>query len=196
MDGLTKILSKIQSDANEQCELILKKANEQASDILREAKEEAEKQCSEITEKAAAQAKLISEKADSSCELLQKRTLLEAKGEIIKNVTENAIVYLCTLSVEEYFENIKTLALSNALSGEGKMFFNKTDYDRIPDGFEESLNKLLPNGKTVVVADEQITCRGGFVLSYPEMRVDCTFESLIEDATEEIKDKLNQVLFS
>ncbi len=196
MDGLTKILSKIQSDTNEQCELILKKANEQASDILNEAKSEAEKLCEQITEKAAADAKLISEKAESSCELLQKRTLLETKGEIIKNVTENAIVYLCTLSVEEYFENIKMLALSNALSGEGKMFFNKTDYDRIPDGFVESLGKLLPKDKTVVVADEQIACRGGFVLSYPEMRVDCTFESLLEDASEEVRDTLNQVLFS
>jgi V/A-type H+-transporting ATPase subunit E len=196
MDGLTKIISKIQSDADSQCEAILSKAREQAQAILNEAKIKAEKQESIILEKAVIDANLIAEKAESACELTQKRVMLETKGNIIKEVTNDALNYLCNLEVSEYFDNIKFLVKSNALSGNGTIMFNSVDFGRIPCDFEKVVNELLDDDKSISVSNETINCKGGFVLSYDEMRVDCTFESLIEDASETIKDKLNEVLFS
>lgn len=196
MDGLTKIISKIQSDANSQVEAIISKANEQAQRIIDDAKADAEKKSSEIIEKANAEAKLISEKALSSCELTQKRVILETKGTIINEVVAETLNYLCTLSDKEYFDIIKILVKTNALTGCGKIMFNKEDYNRIPAGFDKALNECLDKDKNISISDVSISCKGGFVLSYDEMRVDCTFESLIDDASETIKDKLNEVLFS
>ena len=196
MDGLTNIIAKIEAQSNEECNAVLESAKLQANTILDEAKACAEKESSAILGAAQKKIDVINSKAVSSAELEYKRVLLAKKSELIERVVANAISDISNSSDEVYFEYVKTLILSNALLGTGTLKFSKKDSMRIPAGFLDSVNKEFSEGKNVVLSDKTFECDGGFIIDYPEIRVDCTFASLAEDKADEIRDEINRVLFS
>ena len=48
----------------------------------------------------------------------------------------------------------------------------------------------------VKISDKAAAIDGGFVIEYPEMKVDCSVSSLIDDKLDLIRDKLSKVLFA
>ena len=196
MDGLSKIIDRIISDNDAECGAMREKAREKAKEIIDEAKFSASAATEKILSENEQKIQLIISKAHSGSLLEYKREILAAKGKIISEALENALDCLCNLDENEYFSNIKTLAVKNALSGKGEIVFCSKDKSRIPDGFVDTLNKELDAGKSLVLSEKTVDCRGGFVIEYPEMTCDCRFEALLEDNADEIKDELGAILFS
>ena len=196
MDGLSKIITKIQEENAEECKRTLDEADKTAEKIISEAKTEAQEIKRQAAEKSEKEAALVMEKAASGAELEYRRIILAAKCEIIEAVTQAAMDYFAGLDDEKYFSYIERLAADGALAGDGKIMFSERDFKRVPKDFEKSLNQKLGKGKSLSVSDEFASCRGGFLIIYPEMRVDCTFESLLDDAKEDIRDTLGRILFA
>ena len=196
MDGLTNIIAKIENQSSEECNAVLESANLKAKTILDEAKVCAEKEVSAILNASQKKIDIINSKAVSSAELEYKRVLLAKKSEIIEKVIDNALNSIYNSSDDVYFGYIKTLILSNALDGEGILKMSGNDTGRMPAGFIDSINSELADGKRIVFSNNAFECDGGFVIDYPEIRVDCTFSSLAEDKADEIRDEINRVLFS
>lgn len=196
MDGLTNIITKINEQSDAQCEAVINLAKDKANNILEKAKSEAEQYLNdnkEALEKLSAAEKA---KADSAADFEYKRVMLGKKCEIIDTCLEKALESMCKARDEVYFGYVKTLALKHALKGEGSVSFSKKDLDRLPDGFENELNKGLCEGKKLKISQQTLDTDGGFVINYPEMRVDCTFSSLLEENADSIKDAINKLLFS
>ena len=82
------------------------------------------------------------------------------------------------------------------MQGIGSITFNQRDKARMPEDFVNNLNKSLPDGKSIELSESVGNFNGGFTISYPEMLVDCTFESLLDDNADDIKDALGQILFA
>ena len=135
-------------------------------------------------------------KAVSSAEFEYKRVMLSKKCELIDECMKESLASMCNAQDDVYFGYIKTLASKYALAGKGSVSFSKKDLDRLPDGFEKELCECAGDGKTLEISKEAIDTEGGFVISYPEMRVDCTFASLVEENADNIKDAVNKILFS
>lgn len=195
MDGLTNIISKINSDAQNECELIINSAKQKAKDIISEANTNASEEKEKILLNAKKKAEIINSKALSGSELEYKRILLAEKCRIIDEVLKESVDYICNLDEQSYFELLKKLALTNALCGEGVVFFNKRDFERLPLGYFDALNSLMDKGKTLRLSESTVACSAGFVIEYDDMRVDCTIESLISDKADEIRDELSKILF-
>lgn len=196
MDGLTKIITKINQDNKAECERIVAEAKTKAAEIIESAKLDGKAQSDKIIADAKAKALLIDAKAKSGADLEYKRSILYTKCKIINDTIEKSIDSLSSLDDTEYFANIEKLILAFALDGEGLISFSEKDVKRTPDGFIDSVNAKLEKGKSVKISDKHINTKGGFVLVYPEMRVDCTFESLIQDVSDDIKDILSRILFA
>lgn len=196
MDGLTNIITKINAQNDEMCLSVVNSAKEKADAIIENAKKEAEqyldKQRSYLEVKNASD----KSKAESSAEFEYKKVLLEKKSALIDECMKKALDELCSLPEEVYFDKIKTLAVKYALNGEGRLCFNEKDISRLPEGFEALLNKALDDGKTLKISKEACDIASGFIIDYPEMRVDCTFSSLMEENSDSIKDAVNRILFS
>ena len=62
--------------------------------------------------------------------------------------------------------------------------------------FCKKINGLLGETKKVSISDNPFDIDSGFVIEYPEIRVDCSFESIIRDKNDEIRDELTRVLFA
>ncbi len=196
MKGLTEILTKIQNDNSKACEDILLSSQQKADGILEQAKkdvDEIEKAAKlKLDEKLAAE----KSKAMSGAELEYKRVLLAEKCKIIDSFLDDAVKAICESEDSEYFGYMKTLVLKHALCGNGSICFNKKDAQRLPSGFVDEVNSALGDGKSVSLDSANIDTCGGFIINYPEMRVDCTLDSLVLDKADEIKDSLNKVLFA
>lgn len=196
MDGLTNIIAKISEQNDADCKAALENAREKAEKIMADA----EASSKEISERCAAEAaeriKVIDSKAVSSSELEYKRVLLSKKSEIIDSVVKKAVEDICGAESDVYFGYIEALVAKNALPGEGCVKMSGKDLSRIPDGFEKRLNSMLSDGKSVVISSQPEDFSGGVVIDYPEIRIDCTIASLVEDRIDEIRDEINRVLFA
>ena len=196
MDGLTNIIAKIEEQNNAECSAIIREAENKAVEIIAAAEKNAADVSRKIAADAEGKARIISLKAESSSELEYKRALLSKKSELIDSCISASLEQICACEDEVYFCYIEKLLLSGAVDGEGVVFFNAKDLARLPAGFCNKINSQLGDGKKLKISDKTVSCMGGCVIEYPEMRIDCTFESLVSDKMEDIRDEINRALFS
>ena len=196
MDGLTNIIAKICEENDAECAAVLESAQKKAQAILEDARISSENIKSAYESGVKAKADSISSKAVSSSELEYKRVILAFKSKTLDEVINNAVQSIADIDGETYFSYMEKLVLSSALTGEGTIKFSKKDLDRLPKGFEALLNSLLGEGKSLIISKDAIDCIGGFIIEYPEMKIDCTLSSLVRDKYDEIRDEINKVLFA
>ena len=196
MDGLTNIIEKIHKQNDIECRNIVESAEKKAGRIIEEAKKEATLVASEIASETEAKLGVIKAKAVSSSEVEYKRAILSKKSELINIAVKNALEGIKSSESNVYFGYIEKLILKNALEGKGTLCLSAKDFERLPEGFVEKINSQLPGGKSVELSKEAALFDGGFVIEYPETKIDCTFESLLEDKLDEIRDELSKILFS
>ena len=196
MSGLEKIIQKIEEDGKATCASIVSEAGRKAGEILQSAREEGERLKAERLLKAQKRCEFEVELARSRVETERKKAALSEKVKIIDEVIAQALGALKNLPSDEYFFAIKKLAQQYAFSGRGAMLLSKADLERLPKGFEDELNKSLGDGKSLYVAKQPADINGGFILSYEGIEQNCTFEALLEDNLDEIKDAVSQILFS
>lgn len=196
MDGLTNIINKIHEQCDAECQNILTSAKSASEQIISDSKAKADAAVSQIKLKADAECAIIDKKAASSADLEYRRYVLAEKSRILDATVKHALETIKNSDDEVYFGYIEKLLISGALTGEGIVRMSSFDLDRLPASFEAKINELLGEGKSIKISNEASDIDMGFVIEYPEMRVDCTFSSLINDKMDDIKDKLSQALFA
>ena len=196
MDGLTNIIAKIGEQNEAECNEIIAAAENSAKAIIQEAKNQADLVVRAVNDETDKKVSVIDTKAVSSSELEYKRVILAKKSEILDACISSALEEISKLSDNEYFGYIEKLIVGGAVEGEGKVYFNAKDNARLPDGFVKNISEKLGNDKSLKLADECIDIMGGVVIEYPEMRIDCSFESLIADKKDDIRDQINKALFA
>ena len=196
MDGLTNIIAKIHEQNELECKGILETAQHKAKDILDTAKSEAARVSAEISASCDHQVNVINSRALAGADAEYKRAILSKKSELIDSAIKSALESIKSSPTDVYFGYIEKLVLKNALEGDGTVFMSTADISRLPQDFEDRVNKALPESKRLVISKDALNIDGGFVIDYPEMRVDCTLESLVSDKLDEIRDELSRVLFA
>ncbi|MBE6794191.1 MAG: hypothetical protein E7532_04510 [Ruminococcaceae bacterium] len=193
MTGLDKILSQINLDADNTCAVIESRCQKECNEILQEAKLSAEKIKDEAQIKAKKNYDDIIRRAESSAELENRRVLLSARQSIISEMINNSLEKLLSLPDDEYFDVIYKLISKYSLNSDGVIAFNKKDNDRLPADF---MNKVSEIGcGKLVLSDSYLNIRGGFVLSFGDIDINCSFDSLYQDNSELISDRVAAILF-
>ena len=199
MNGIEKIIEKIEGDCRTANEEILAKAQTEAGIIMEQARHAAELAKEEILE--AAKCKCCSDKelAVSKAEHEHKKAILAAKIRLINEVIGESARKAKDLPEAEYFDIIKSLVRDHAKKGPGLLRFSKKDLDRLPVDFEETLNKMLSlqdGEKGIRIDRESMNINSGCVIVYHDIEQNCSFDALMDARLDEIKDILNQELFS
>lgn len=195
MTGLEKIQAKILAQSDENCEKIIAKANEEAKAILINARQTA----SEAAQKIIKDAEMNSDKkqllAKSGAESITRNRYLEVRNAIINDIVSAAYEEIEKLSDDEYFDMLRKICIKNIASGEFIMYLNSRDLNRLPEGFEDSINSVVYKTSAVYVKKESIDIENGFVLKSDVIEINCTFKALFDENMEDIKDRLNKELF-
>lgn len=195
MAGLDKIIERIGQDSNARCNGILAEAQEQATAILDKAAKAAKAEADAVLASAEKEAKATIDMAESGSQMERKQTMLAAKVEGIDQIMDQAQAKLHDLSDADYFDSLVKLAGNYAQSGKGIMRLSAKDLQRLPADFESKVNAALKEG-TIEVSKEPVNVDDGFVLSYGDVEINCTFGALVSEQRDKIKDKIYQLIFA
>ena len=194
MAGLDKIIERITQDSAVKCEGILKEATAQATTIKADAAAASKKDADKVLAKAAKQAQAIVEMAKSGSAMEQKNALLDAKVGIIDEAVSYAKTKLAGTGDSEYFDIVLKLVKAYAQDSEGIMYFSQKDLSRLPADFAEKVIALT--GGKLKVSSEPKNIDGGFILAYGDIEINCSFDALISEKLDGIKDTLNKIIFA
>ena len=194
MTGLDAILEQIGKEADAQAKDLLDTAKAEAETTLEEARQEAQRQAQEILEQAKAKATSVEERAQSTAQLERRDRLLRCKQQLIREALEAACEDLENAPAEEYFTILLELAQRAAQPGEGTLYLRAQDLDRLPENFQQELDRVTPQGK-ITVSSTPRKIPGGFVLVYGPIEMDCTFQALFQAAYEGLRDAAGAILF-
>lgn len=195
MAGLEKIIERIQVNSAANCDAILQDAQKQADTVRAAKKAEADAAVEKITADTKRQAKEIIDAAVSGSELEEKKQLLAEKVDLINGVIDNVTNTLKNLPDEQYFDSLYALVIKYARSEDGVMYLSQKDLDRLPKDFEKTVNEQIKGG-TIKVSKEPRDLDGGFVLAYGGIEINCSFDALVADNRENIKDELSRIIFA
>lgn len=188
MKGLEQILKKIEDDSTCEADRIIADAKKTAEKIIADAREKADKEAQKIIADADKKTSLMLETAKNSCASLIKRSEASAKAEIVADCIKIAGDDINSMSDEEYFEVLKKLILKYSHPDvQGELLMDKSDVSKMPKHF---LNELKKAGADLILCENSVDVGKGFILRYGGVEENCTFNSLIEEKTDEIKDKL------
>jgi len=196
MNGIEKIIEKIEIDNKIACDNIIKKAEVEALSIINKTELMCEKAEKDAIENAHKQCKIEVELAKSREENNRRKSILATKISVINEVITDGLAKLKGLADDEYFAIIKTLVGDFAKEGNGIIHFSQKDLNRLPQDFIASINENLKAKKaTVVLGEKPFDIGSGFVLVYEDIEQNCTFDALLNASLDDIKDKLYEEIF-
>lgn len=188
MSGLDNIISRLESDCDEQCRRILADGEAQANALLKNAEKESRAECEKIVEDARRQAELTEKKAVSASALAARRKVLEAKLEILDETLESAVHKLRKLDTPSYFAVLSSLVKKYSQKGEGVLFLSESDLARMPEDFPAKLEHVSVSGTPADIPD-------GFILKYGDIEANCTFDAMLNASRDDLKATAGAILF-
>lgn len=195
MAGLNKIIERIAQDSAAKCDGIIFEAQNEANKIKEAAAVKANTDKEAIIAEANKEAKAIVDMAESGAQLEGKKVLLATRVEIIDKAIDAASAELNEMPEDEYFAAIYALVRNYAQAEDGQMLLSEKDLGRLPSDFEDKINAELNDGKITVVKDPA-DISNGFILVYGDIEINCTFDALIAEQRDDIKDELYSIIFA
>lgn len=188
MNGLEQIMAKIDNDTDVEIERLSADKKADAEKTVSQITADAEIIAKKIIADAKKSAAQITENAKSGCESYIKKEKLAAKTDVIGECMEYAQKRIDETDTERYFKMIETLIARYAHQESGVLLMNSRDKERMPQGFMGNLNAEL------VLSEENADIESGCIIRYGGIEENCTFEALVEEKRDEIRDKLFKLL--
>lgn len=195
MTGLEKILSQIEVSCDERCAKIISDARAQAKEIIADAEAQAADAASKKKAEGDKKAESLALSASSSASLAKNRAILDGKLKIIDETLDSALEIIKALPRKEYYEILKGLVSKNVMPGEGILRLSKEDAEKLPSNFVDSLNHSFKKSTKIKLGDS-IDIDGGFILVYGNIDINCSFDALVSEKRDALRDALNGLLFN
>ena len=194
MSGLDKIIDSIRADAAEVSEKILQDADLKAQEIEAEGKAAAQAEYDAALAKAEAESAKRIENAKSGAAAQSAREMLRFKVSAVQDVLRQTLDALRTLPTEDYFALCLKWIGENLSEGQGEVVFGAADLGRLPKDFEKQLAKICPPpGLTLSRTAADIP--DGLILRYGDIEYDLTFEAVLAERGDELRDLIAARLF-
>ncbi|MBQ7827105.1 MAG: hypothetical protein IJ386_02440 [Clostridia bacterium] len=194
MDGLEKIIRKIEEDAENTASAIISDAENAAEKITFEAEVRAGMEEHDIITAAKTERDAMLRKTHSHGELIRKNKILSRKVTLIEQTVSKAVLSFMNEDPAKYFDSMLRLAGKYALEGKQEMVFSDKDIERLPEDFSKKLRSAVGKRADITIRGGG-SFAGGFLLISEDMVENCTVEALIGANETEIRDELCRILF-
>lgn len=195
MSGLDKILAEIRDEAAAEAKMAVDAAKGEAEKILTKAKEDSSAQMDRILAAANAEVADVERSRESAIALQHRQRTLAQKQTLLCETLQKAQTVVKELPDDLYFGLLARLAKNAAQNGQGVMFLNQKDKDRMPADFEKKLGAELMEGASLSVSGTVCQIDGGFVLKYGDVEENCSIEAIFNARGDEFSDLIRQTLF-
>jgi len=198
MNGIEKILDKLQAESRAETEAILSKAKAEADAIRERFAKQAEQEKITAEEKGRKAASERQDRLIRAAEMESKKTILGAKQAVLDKAFEQAREALLHLPDDRYIDLLAKLAASSAGSGAEALVLNAKDRAALGEKVVAQANHLLADaGRTgrLTLSEETADIDGGLFLRDQASEVNCTFETLLRLGREELAGQAAAILF-
>ncbi len=196
MNGIDKIISKINDDSAARCAFIIDKAQKECDEIIAKAKADGEKLEAQLLENAEKESASVIAMAKSGASQISRQNLLAARVDLISDTLAKLLERMKSLPEEEYFSALIKLACENAMKGKCIAKLSSEDNNRIPKGFGNKLaDALREKGTECVLSAEPADISSGILLVYGDIEVNCSFDAVIEEKSDYLKAEISEILF-
>lgn len=198
MNGIEKILGKLQEDGKRETDEILDQAQRQADQITQRHTDQAAQLQADLMEKGRRAAEERRERLASVAQMEAKKMILATKQELLDKAFALAHEKLTRLSPEEYINLLSSLAAGASHSGQEAVTLNPIDRKTVGKQVVADANKKLaqagkPAGLTLSKDAAEIT--GGLLLGDGSSEVNCAFDTLLRLRREDMAGQVAAVLF-
>lgn len=183
MSNLDNLIQKIKLDAQSQAEEMQKEADKKKEEIVNGQVKLALEEKAKMIEKAEKEAEIVKSRILSNADLRVRDEMLKAKQEVIDKVFLLAKERLMNLDDKEYAEFVKNQISTLDLTGEESII--------VPNNRKNLIKDL---GLNLKVSEEE-TIDSGFTLINKKVRLNFSFETLIDFLREDLETEIAQVLF-
>lgn len=176
MNGLDRITSRIQAEAQQEIDAILDAGKAETQRIVDGWRARIDAEARELAaknEKAAAERE---ERLKSAAEMDARKTILAAKQEMLEKAYELALDKLCKLPEDKQAKLLSGLMVRASSTGREEAVFSAAD-----KALGQKAVKLAntTSGKQLRLAAEAAPIRGGFILRDKNVEVNCAYETLV-----------------
>ena len=193
MNGLEKIVARMESDTRAECDALAASAAENAAAILRDCQAQADAAARDSRQRAAAQAAEHLEHLNGSSQLACRQRVLAAKQDLIDEVFVRAAKALAALPQAEYIDLLATLAAENG-SGDEELLLSAADRDAVGAAVVESANRKRA-GAAFRLSEETRDTGGGLVLRRGRVELNCSFAEKLRQLRQEESSAVAKLLF-
>lgn len=190
MTGLENIIGQIKNEAEANAAERLRRAETEVKSRIDAANAESVRMAREAEAEANRRAEAYTARMAAADSLEFSRRVLLRKQEIIREALENAKAELVNTDTGEYFEFLTALLEIYRQEPDGEIILAKPDAESMTEDFAAVLKKY-----GLTVSARTLDVRGGFILVYGSIEVNCTFDALFDAYGEELSDMLNSFLF-
>lgn len=193
MNGLEKIVARMEADTQAACDALAASAAENAAAILRDCQAQADAAAQDSAQRAAAQAAAHLEHLNGSSQLVCRQRVLAAKQQLIDEAFARTAQVLTALPQAKYVDLLASLAAENG-SGDEELLLSKTDRDAVGTAVVEAANAKKP-GAAFRLSEETRDTGGGLVLRRGRVELNCSFTEKLRQLRQEESSAVAQLLF-
>ena len=189
MNGLEKIIARIEADAAADAARMEEEAKQQSEAILSEGEAKAQES---YWQKVKAGVKATEDRVQrigKAADMEARKILLSSKQELVDETFQKAEEKLRALSGAEYEDFLATLAVRAAVSGREELVLTAADREKYGSAVLKKANALLAaDGRAgkLTLAGDAGDFSAGLVLREGNISVNCTIEALMAQAREEM----------
>lgn len=192
MEGLERILSRLEEDAQGEIDKILENAQEEVHRIEESFASLASREAEEQTAACERAALALEAQIADGAQLETGKTLLRGKQTWVQRAYERAEEKLCALPTEAYRTMLETLLMRAAPDGRGEVLVSKRD-QTLGKEIVRAVNEKI--GGQLVLSKEMRSLKGGLLLRKGRVEVDCSVEMLVALQKEETMGTVAKLLF-
>lgn len=199
MTGIEKITARIQEDAQQEIDAVLAKAKAQADGITARYAAQAEQAAASILEKGERSAEECRQRLNSTAQMDAKKQGLFTKQELLDKAFAQALEELNQLPEKDYVNLLAQLAVRASVSGNEQLIFSPADRARYGVKVATRANELLKKANkpaALTLSEETRAFQGGLLVCDGDVEVNCTFETLVRLARNEVVGEVTAVLFA
>lgn len=193
MNGLDKIIARMEADTRVECDALAANAAGNADAILRDYQAQADAVARDSAQRAETQAAEHLEHLNGSSQLVCRQRVLAAKQQLIDEAFARTAQALTALPQAEYVDLLAALAAENG-SGDEELLLSKTDRDAVGAAVVEAANAKKP-GTAFRLSEETRDTGGGLVLRRGRVELNCSFTEKLRQLRQEESSAVAQLLF-
>lgn len=193
MNGLDKIIARMEADTQAACDALAASAAENAAAILRDCQAQADAVTRDSAQRAEAQAAEHLEHLNGSSQLACRQRVLAAKQQLIDEAFARTAQALAALPQADYIDLLAALAAENG-SGDEELLLSAHDRETVGAAVVDAANAKRP-GAAFRLSDETRDTGGGLVLRRDRVELNCSFTEKLRQLRQEESSAVAQLLF-